>query len=302
MSAGWPVSALLLVRPARFGYNPENADNVFGRPGEAQGARQEFEAVLAGLRALGMRLLVLDDTSASPDAIFPNNWFSTHPDGTLFLYPMKAPSRRTEVRSDLRERLAEAGFETRRIIDLTPLTDEHLFLEGTGSLVLDPLHQRAYAALSERCHPEALQRWASLSGYTPVPYTPIALKGPDGSSHPIYHTNVLQTIGPDYALWCPEAIKDEAERAQVQSLLSQDRRLIELSLAQVMAFAGNMLAVTTPSGPCLLMSQSARESLSQAQVEALSPLTRLASFPIPTIERIGGGSLRCMLGEIARVK
>lgn len=298
------ASALLMVRPARFGYNSQITDNSFSRadrPYDPAAAVAEFEGVVTALTGLGLKLLVLDDRSASPDAVFPNNWFSLQPDGTLFLYPMTAPSRRTEVRPDIPERLKAFGCKVGQVIDWSGKADQNLFLEGTGSLVLDHVHKVAYAALSERTDPALVRQWCALTGYTPVCFEPVALPGPDGKAHRIYHTNVLMAIGEGFAVLCPEAISSGGE-AVLERLRSDDLEIIELSLAQLMAFAGNMLQVMSAQGPCLLMSESARLSLSADQLARLRRHTRLAAMPIPTLEAIGGGSLRCMLAEIGCVQ
>ncbi|PKL76467.1 MAG: amidinotransferase [Candidatus Melainabacteria bacterium HGW-Melainabacteria-1] len=298
------ATSLLMVRPAGFGYNAENADNTFSQtdqrdPQTLQNlALDEFEALINGLDALGLDLLILEDLSDSPDAVFPNNWFSHHPDGSLVLYPLKSPLRRGELRPELPELLEMAGYPVTRVLDFSALAEQGHFLEGTGSLVLDHGRQRAYVALSERSDPAVLKRWAQETGYTPFSFTPINLPGTDGQSHPVYHSNVLLALGAGFALWCPQALPDLAEREQLAQALSQDRELIALSLPQVQAFAGNMLQVQTPQGPCLLMSQCARLALLPDQLDRIEHYTALADFAIPTIEAIGGGSLRCMLAEL----
>lgn len=297
-------SALMMVRPAHFGYNPENVDNTFSQnqqiPSDVLAlAQREFDAVAVTLEQLGLRLVLLDDTSHSPDAVFPNNWVSMHPDGTVMFYPMKAPSRRSELRRDLPELLADEGFHVERLIDWSALAEAGHYLEGTGSLVLDHAHKKAYAALSERTHLHLLRRWCGLSGYTAVSFSPLALPGRDGREYPIYHTNVLMTIGAGFALWCPEALLSDDECEEISAGFEADGlENIHLSLDQVRAFAGNMLQVNTPTGPCLLMSQTARDSLSSQQLARLKRRTALQACAIPTIERIGGGGLRCMLAEI----
>ena len=299
------ATGLLLVRPRHFGYNPENADNTFARPraqslaGAVVGrALAEFDALVARLQALGLSLLVLDDDSASPDAIFPNNWFSLLPDGRLMLYPMKAPSRRSEVRPGFAAELRAAGYPVSESVDWSHLAAEGLYLEGTGSLVLDHARQVAYAALSERTDSSLLARWAELTGYRVLSFVPRALPGPKGSSHPIYHTNVLLALGAGFALFCPQALADPTAAASILAELASDREVILLSLEQLLAFAGNMLQIRTPSGPCLLMSRSAHAALSPSQRDTLARYTRLEPLSVPTIEAVGGGSVRCMLGEI----
>ncbi len=297
------TTALMMVRPAHFGYNPENADNTFSQsqaPADVLAlAQREFDGVVSTLQQLGLKLVVLDDLSQSPDAVFPNNWVSLHPDGTIMFYPMKSPLRRSELRRDLPELLADEGYWSENLIDWSALAEAGHYLEGTGSLVLDHVHKKAYAALSERTHLHLLRRWCGKFGYTPVSFSPLALPGHDGREHPIYHTNVLITIGKGFALWSPEAVLSDDECEEIQASLDQDQlESIHLSLDQVRAFAGNMLQVQTPSGLCLLMSQTAREALQPQQVARLKRYTALQACAIPTIERIGGGSLRCMLTEI----
>ncbi|MGE3727022.1 MAG: arginine deiminase-related protein [Candidatus Sericytochromatia bacterium] len=296
------ASALLMVRPQLFGYNPENADNTFARQGDHgahQAALAEFDALAEGLRALGLQVCVLRDSSGSPDAIFPNNWFSTHADGRLVYYPMKAPSRRREVRLDLPERLRQWGFEVKQVLDWSGLAEAGLFLEGTGSLVLDQARRLAYAALSERCDASLVTRWAEILGYTAFCFEPCRLPGPDGQHQPVYHTNVLMAQGQGFLVWAPEGFA-QAEVAQQlrQKWADSDQFSLELSLSQVQAFAGNLLQVQTPSGPCLLMSQTAKEALLPSQISQLETFTAIKAFAIPTIERVGGGSLRCMLAEL----
>lgn len=296
----WPVSRLVMVRPAAFGYNPENADNTFaqGLSGNFQAmALQEFERLLFQLQQMGLKVLVLEDSSQSPDAVFPNNWCSLHPDGRLIFYPMKALSRRREVQPGLVELLKEEGFAVGRVLDWTGWAEEGLFLEGTGSLVLDPVHHKAYATLSERTAFEAVERFAQAMGYEAVCFHSL-LPSADGMATPAYHTNVLMTVGQGFVLWCPEALPLQADRERLAAHFAADGlQAIALSLAQVQAFAGNMLQVTTAVGPCLLMSHTAYSSLLPEQLKQLKALTPIQAFAIPTIEQIGGGSLRCMLLE-----
>ncbi|MBT9545646.1 MAG: amidinotransferase [Candidatus Sericytochromatia bacterium] len=296
------ASALLLVRPRHFGYNPENADNTFAMPGDdavLEQALAEFDAVVEGLKALGLAITVLRDSSRSPDAIFPNNWFSTHRDGRLVYYPMKAPSRRREVCRDFAEYLRQSDFVVRQTLDWSGLAEAGLFLEGTGSLVLDHGRRVAYAALSERTDASLVARWAEILGYTTFCFEPCLLPGADGRLYPVYHTNVLLAQGQNFMLWAPEGFaRSEAAQELRQRLADSEQFSLELSLEQVRAFAGNVLQVETPRGPCLLMSQTAKEALLPSQIAQLERFTTLKAFAIPTIERVGGGSLRCMLAEL----
>lgn len=292
------ASTLLMLRPRHFGYNPENADNTFARPARevASAALAEFDAVVARLRTAGVRLLVLADASSSPDAVFPNNWFSLLPDGRLLLYPMKAPSRRTELRPQLALELQAHGSRVEAVLDLSSAAEQGRFLEGTGSLVLDHDRRLAFAALSERTDAGLLARWAELTGYRVEAAAARSLIGADGRRHPVYHSNVLLALGEGFALFCPEALA-EPEAAEHWQRRLAPRELIRLTMAQLRAFAGNMLQVQSAAGPLLLMSETARAALTSAQLERLSAHTRWLSCELPTIEAVGGGSLRCMLAE-----
>lgn len=314
----WPVSSLIMVRPAQFGFNAENTDNAFAQSpadlAQSSGqdasqdavphrvhtmALQEFHSVCVQLEQLGLELQVFDDLSQSPDAVFPNNWCSLHAEGQLFLYPMKSPLRRSEVRPDFAQELKARGFNIGKIYDWSGRAEKKQFLEGTGSLVLDSLHRVAYMARSERSQIELAKLFCAEMGYELLAFhslLPPTLAS--RSAQPAYHTNVLMGIGLGFVLWCPEAMPLLEDRERLQARFARHKQTaIALNLAQIQAFAGNMLQVQPPQGPCLLMSQSAYLSLSAAQIEQLKTFTQLHAFAIPTIEKVGGGSLRCMLLE-----
>lgn len=301
MVSKWPVSCLMMLRPAAFGFNPENTDNAFAQclEGDFQEmALKEFERVLFQLQRLGLEVLVLDDCSLSPDAVFLNNWCSLHADGTLLFYPMKSPLRRSEIQRDLPERLAQARFEVRSVVDWSDWSEHGQYLEGTGSLVQDPLHHKVYAALSERTDMEAVQRFAEQFNYEPICFHSLLPAQPEAL--PAYHTNVLLAIGQGFVLWCPAALPLEADQECLKRHFEADQlERIELTLDQIAAFAGNMLQVQTESGPCLLMSHTAYQSLRPDQLNQIKAYTAIQAMSIPTIEQIGGGSLRCMLLENA---
>jgi hypothetical protein len=297
------AAAVLLVRPQRFGFNPDTAaSNRFQSaarepPHElAASARAEHDALVASLRAAGVDARVVEDTDVpmKPDAVFPNNWFSTHADGTVILYPMEAPSRRPERRRDVVAGLAEAGFRVARVLDLSFLEERGLFLEGTGSLVLDHAAGVAYAALSSRTHAGALAEFARATGLETVAF---ATRGPGGA--PLYHTNVMLAIGSSFAVVCPDAIADAAaRRAVLARLAAGGRELIEIDAAQVAGFAGNVLEVATPGGPVIAMSTAAQSAFGPALLARLGRHGRIVAVPVPVIERAGGGSVRCTLAEI----
>lgn len=300
------AAAVLLVRPAAFAGNPQTAgSNAFqqaparGDPAAAQAkAAAEFEGLVETLRQAGVETVVVDDTASppTPDAIFPNNWLSLHSDGAAVLYPMMASNRRAERRRDVLEFLSrEHGFRIERVIDLSAWEQRGQYLEGTGSMVLDRVHRVAYACLSPRTDLEVLAEAAQRLDYEPLAFTAV-----DAAGVPVYHTNVLMCVGADFAVLCEEAIPDSGQRAAVRRRLEQTgHELVTISLAQMGEFAGNMLELAGSGGRRLLaLSTRAFESLDRVQRAALEAHCHLLLVPIPTIETIGGGSLRCMLAEI----
>lgn len=296
------ADAVLMIRPARFGANPETADsNRFqqGVPNSDahEAARNEFDGLVARLRDAGVSVEVAEDTPepAKPDACFPNNWVSFHDDGSVVLYPMMAPSRRAERRAEPVAQLRDAGFQVARTIDLSPWEARGEFLEGTGSLVLDRCHRIAYACRSPRTTAGALADFAGRLGYRAVAF---AALGPDG--RPAYHTNVLMAIGERFAVVCDEAIPDPEERRTVLRELRQaGHEPISLSVAEMNGFAGNLLALrSADGGPVIAMSDTAWQSLAPASRRELERHGRIVTAPIPTIERHGGGSVRCMIAEV----
>jgi hypothetical protein len=299
------ATAVLMVRPARFQSNPQTAEsnrfqgNLDASPAEQQAAAlDEFESLRAALEASGVRVLVFDDTPEphTPDAIFPNNWVSFHADGRAVLYPMEAENRRPERRRDIVEALAEKhGFILREIVDLTHHEANGHFLEGTGSMVLDRVNRVAYACLSTRTHLDPLGDFAQRLDYDVVSFDAV-----DSAGAPIYHTNVLMNVGEELAVTCAEAIARENQRAAVlESLEKSGHRILELSFAQLQAFAGNMLELKSSSGRRVVaMSQRAREALTDAQLGMLQSNGDIVSVPIDAIEQSAGGSVRCMLAEI----
>jgi hypothetical protein len=291
-----------MIRPARFGANPETADsNRFQQSGAAPGdtvaALAEFDQVGAGLATAGVEVMVADDTPepAKPDACFPNNWVSFHADGTVVLYPMMASSRRAERRREPIEQLERAGFRVTRTVDLSPLEERGEFLEGTGSLVLDHPQRIAYACRSPRTTAGALAEFSAALGYRIVAFDAL---GPGG--RPAYHTNVMMAIGEGFAVICAEAIADQARRAAVLDELARPgREVIEIDTAEMNGFAGNLLALRSRRGdPLIALSEAASKALAPAKRRRLERHGALVTAAIPTIERLGGGSVRCMLAEV----
>ena len=299
------ASAVLMIRPVRFESNPHTAgSNRFqGRnpdsPEQQQkAAEREFAGLRRALESAGVDVFEFDDTEEphTPDAIFPNNWVSFHADGTVVLYPMMAPNRRTERRPDIIESLAEDhGFQVRDIVDLSGHEADGRFLEGTGSLVLDRVNRIAYACLSPRTHLDVLGDFAQRMDYDVVAFDAL-----DRNGTPIYHTNVLMNVGEELAVICTEAIPDDEQRQAVRSRLeSTGHRVVDISFDQMDAFAGNMLELRSAAGKRIIaMSEQARRSLDAGQLAAIEATANIVSAPIDRIESSAGGSVRCMLAEI----
>jgi hypothetical protein len=304
--------AVLMVCPAAFGYNAETApSNDLQQLPDADpevlvaAARRESRSLARALEGEGISVLLAEDSSPPlrPDAVFPNNWLSFHADGTVVLYPMLAPNRRLERREELLAGVcARLGFVERRRIDLTAHEQAGRFLEGTGSLVLDHVARVAYAALSARTDATLVAEWARRMDYEPVTFT-----ARDGRGQPYYHTNVLLWIGTRAAVLCGEAL-DAADRARVTARLrASGRELLEIDRGLVRQFAGNLLELASwdeALGDCslLVISARARAALPRALLRGLqAAVDTLLPVPVPTIERIGGGSVRCMLAEVPRV-
>ena len=296
---------LLLVRPRNFARASETvADNSFQSAVSAESfseinrrAQTEFDAFVGLLQSVGITTHVFEDTDApvKPDAVFPNNWFSTHPDGTVITYPVYWPQRRQERREDILDYLRRE-FSVSRVTDLSGWEDDELYLESTGSVVLDRRARVAYACISQRCSPEALHQWCQLTGFQPISF-----HATDARGETIYHTNVMMAVGTNEVLVCLDSVADEAERNKLrESLLLSGKRIIGLSLEQIDRFAGNALEALTPEGAVWIMSSAAFQSLDADQRDALvaRPGTRIVHADLSTIEHYGGGSARCMLGEV----
>jgi hypothetical protein len=297
--------AVLMVQPARFGFNPQtaasnsfqNAVSMAGEPELALLASREFDALAHALERAGVEVVVACDTPVppKPDAIFPNNWVSFHRDGTVVLYPMMAGNRRSERREEILQQVAREGhFRVSRTVDLTYREAEGKFLEGTGSVVLDRSHRMAYASTSPRTDLDVLGEFAQQ-----LDYELLAFDALDGASHPVYHTNVVMAIGARFAVVCAEALVHSAHRAAVFSALrATGHDILEISLAQMLAFAANVLELAPASGNVIALSTTALRSLDPLQRRVLESHGGLVPVEIPTVERIGGGGVRCMLAEI----
>ena len=297
------ASAVLMIRPLYFGWNAETAvSNTYQQRTPAppsqilRQALQEFDAMQALLVRHGVAVTVFDDLPSphTPDALFPNNWFSTHGDGTLVFYPMAADNRRAERRPHLIDALRRK-LGSRRVVDLTNWEAQGKFLEGTGSLVLDRVHRVAYAALSGRTDRELVEVFAAALGYRSLPFATVLHSG-----QPIYHTNVLMTVGTTTAVVCLDAIADDRQRDVVASALRESgRQVVAITIDQMNDFAGNLLELRSQNGARLwVMSTRAFSALRPEQRDQLARDAALLHTPLPTIENVGGGSARCMLGEL----
>lgn len=295
-----------MVRPSRFSFNPETSEsNVFqNAAGNERGeeiarlALMEFDHMVELLRSSGVTVQVFEDSPIppKPDAIFPNNWISFHADGRIITYPMMAESRQREVRQDIL-RFAMENWGFRHVLRLDARAKSGQFLEGTGSVVLDRPSRLAYACLGPRTDKELLLEWCALNAFDPVVF-----HASDHHGIPIYHTNVLMSLGDGYAVLCDEAIPDPSERQSVIALLEgSGKSVVTISMGQMEHFAGNMLQVRNQSDqPILVMSEQARQCLRQDQLDILSQYALILPVPLWTIERFGGGSARCMMAEVFR--
>jgi len=297
------ATTILMIRPAAFGYNAETAaNNVFQSQSKLsandvqQKAEAEFDAFVEALRKKSIEVIVVQDTvdPIKPDAVFPNNWFCTLQDGTLAIFPMYAPNRRIEKRDDMLQILAEQ-YATRDVEDWSEYEAESLFLEGTGSMIIDHEHKLIYACLSPRTNKAVLEKFAHAHGYRAITFY-----AKDENGVEVYHTNVIMHLGETYAIICLESITDEIERIAVsQLLISTGHEIIPITLKQVHAYAGNMLQVKNAKGKKFtILSKQANKALTKEQKDILKIHTNLLPIDINTIETIGGGSVRCMMAEI----
>ncbi len=301
------TNSILMVRPVQFRMNEQTAVNNFFqedldlRNSEInRRAQEEFDTFVEKLRGAGVEVIVVEDRleTDTPDSIFPNNWVSFHENGTAVVYPMYAENRRKERRLDIFDALEEQGFVIDQIIDYTSAEKDGLFLEATGSIVMDRTHQKAYCALSDRADEGLFIEFCEDFDVAPVIFT--AYQSVDGKRLPIYHTNVMMCIAEDLAVICLDTIDDKKERKNVVDHLKKDgMEIIEISEAQMHSFAGNMLQVLGRGGERLMvMSASAYNSLTPQQIARIEKTSRIIYSPIDTIETCGGGSARCMMAEV----
>ena len=298
---------ILMIRPAQFRMNEQTAVNNYFQasaglsPEEVvKKSQEEFDAYVSVLREKGVQVTVVQDTEDpdTPDALFPNNWVSFHQDATVALYPMFAENRRLERREAVLEILEEDGFIIDQVMDYTAAEDSGIFLEGTGSLILDRVHKKAYCALSSRADEELFIEFCEDFEYTPVIFT--ANQTVNGSRLPIYHTNVMMCLAETFAVICLDSIDDKKERKAVWNHLEEDgKEIIAISEAQMHSFAGNMLQVLgSEEAPYLVMSSTAYKSLTPDQLSKIEQHCEIIHADLSTIETCGGGSARCMMAEV----
>jgi hypothetical protein len=295
--------SLLMVRPAAFAFNAETAKNNFfqNKPVDPVQllqlkALKEFDIMADILTRHGIEVLIADDDPEppKPDAVFPNNWFSTNKDGVVIIYPMYAESRRIEKRNDIIEKLAHL-YHVKDVWDWTEYEKQNMFLEGTGSMVIDHAHEIVYASESPRTNLALVKKFASEYNYKTMCFSAL-----DRYDNAIYHTNVMMCVGEGFAVLCSEIIKDESERKTVVEMLrNTDHEIIFITEHQMKSFAGNMLHLKNKEEQkFIVLSTTAFRSLEQEKIEKLEHYGMLLPIDVPTIERVEGGSVRCMMAEI----
>lgn len=302
------TNTILMIRPINFRMNEQTAvnnyyqkviDNTLPETVNTQ-AQHEFDVYVDKLRALGVHVVVVEDTAEfdTPDSIFPNNWISFHENGTVALYPMFAENRRLERREDVLTKLEDNGFVINNVVDYTSAENENVFLEGTGSLLLDRVNRKAYCALSPRADESLFIEFCEDFEFTPVVFH--ANQTVNGERKAIYHTNVMMCLAETFAVICLDAIDDKNERKNVIAHLKSDRKdIIAITENQVNNFAGNMLQVRgNQNTRYLVMSQAAYLSLTQEQISKIENHCKILSSSLDTIEACGGGSARCMMAEV----
>lgn len=297
-----------MIRPVAFRMNEQTTENNYYQkvlenttPETVHfKAIQEFDALVEKLKNVGVNVIVVQDTKETdtPDSIFPNNWISFHETGDVALYPMFAENRRLERREDILDLLEDEGFEITEVMDYTSAEEDNVFLEGTGSLILDREFNKAYCAISPRSDEELMIEFCEDFDMSPILFE--AFQTVDGERKPIYHTNVMMSIAETFAILCPDAIDDKSERKMVlENLKADGKEVIFITEDQVNHFAGNMLQVRGANDKrYLVMSSSAFNSLTQVQIDKIEKHCEILHSNLDTIEACGGGSARCMMAEV----
>ena len=301
------TNTILMIRPINFRMNEQTAvNNYFQEDINLKNAeinkkaQQEFDDYVNKLRSFNIDVIVISDTTEfdTPDSIFPNNWISFHENGTTAIYPMFAENRRLERREDILEELENHGFLIENVVDYTSAEKENIFLEGTGSMILDRQNRKAYCALSARADEDLFIEFCEDFEYTPVIFQ--AYQTVEESREEIYHTNVMMCLAETFAVICLTSIDDKKERKNVLKNLKEDgKKVIEISEDQMHHFAGNMLQVRGKNDErFLVMSQAARDVLTNQQISQIENQCKIISSSLKTIETCGGGSARCMMAEV----
>lgn len=301
------TNTILMIRPISFRMNEQTAINNFFMEDIDiknhtinENAQKEFDAFVSVLKNNGVNVIVVPDTKEqdTPDSIFPNNWISFHANGTVGIYPMFAENRRNERREDILDILEENGFVIETIVDYTAAEEEGVFLEGTGSILIDRINSKAYCALSERADEDLFIEFCEDFDFFPVIFT--ANQSVDGKRMPIYHTNVMMALAEDFVVICTDAIDDKKDRKSVLDHLKSDgREVIMITEQQMHHFAGNMLQVLGSDGKkFMVMSTAAYESLTSEQINRIESHCAILHSSLQTIETCGGGSARCMMAEV----
>ncbi len=287
-----------MVRPSHFCVNPETADNAFqvtrtpASHALRLAAAAEHDQVVATLRDAGVQVHVVEDTDAvTPDSTFVNNWISTHPDGTIAVYPMSSPARRRERRSDIVDWLRRT-YRVTRVLDYTAAERECAFFEGTGALVIDHQTGTGFVGLSHRADRGLARRVCADLGLDPV-----LVETADRHGRPIYHTNVWLSVGSGFVVWCPEVVDADARDRLRRRFAETGRDVVDITADQMARFAGNVLEVSSLTGPVLAMSQAAFEAYTVEQRDVLSRHARIVAVGMPTLE-LSGGSMRCLLAGL----
>jgi hypothetical protein len=301
------TSNILMIEPVAFGFNEDTAANNYFQKNDAvqpveiqQLAHAEFCAMVDKLREKGINVIVVKDTLEphTPDSIFPNNWVTFHENGTIALFPMFAENRRFERREDIIFHLQEIGFQHNEFLDFTHYEKENQFLEGTGSMIFDRENSIAYAALSQRTDEKLFEKFCEKMNFTPIAFSAFQSVGKERL--PIYHTNVMMSVADKYAILCLDSVDEFQDRIfLLDRLICTNKEIIKISEKQMNSFAGNMLQVENNEGKkFLVMSQTAYNSLNKKQLKQITAFNEIIAVEIPTIEKYGGGSARCMMAEV----
>ena len=301
------LHSVLMIRPCNFRVNQETLENNFFQTKSIQlendfilnQAIIEFDSLVKKMKASGINVLVYQDDFKhdTPDSIFPNNWVTFHKDKKIAIYPMFAENRRLERSENVIVFLEENNVKINEVIDYSEAEKNNFFLEGTGSMVLDRINKKTYCSISERTSENLIDEFCSDFNYMPIIFN--SFHTVDSKRQKIYHTNVMMCVGKKFAVICLDSIDNKNERNKViQSLEDDNKEIIIISEDQLNSFAGNMIELIVNKNSFLIMSQIAYNSLNKNQIKRLSKYSKIISSSVDTIEKCGGGSVRCMIAEI----